>query len=141
MNFLSPDDYKTKISLDLLAQLTENDPNIIDDAERDAAELINDRIGDKYRVVQELQTAGEARNRTLVRWMRDIAVYFLYARTHDDNQPERVIKDYDDTIKELDKIAIGKYSCNLSRVQVDGNIRTGIRMGSNKPRTHNPYEL
>ena len=139
MSFLSINDYDVSISEDMLSQLIENDEEKLNASESDAAQVIVDRIGSKYAVASELQKQGDVRNRTLVRWMRVISLYFIYGRVPDEQIPERIIKDYDDAIKELDKISQGKYSTSLPRVQENGAVRTSLRMGSNPPRSHNPY--
>lgn len=139
MSFLSINDYDVSISTDMLTQLIESDEEKLNASESDAAQVIIDRIGSKYAVASELQKQGDVRNRTLVRWMRVISLYFIYGRVPDEQIPERIIKDYDDAIKELDKISQGKYSTSLPRVQENGAVRTSLRMGSNPPRSHNPY--
>ena len=139
--FLTRDDYPAKIALDILDQITGSDDTIIDDAEADAASCISDRIEHKYKVSDALAVTGDGRSRTLVRWMLNIAVYYLYGRVPDLDIPERVVKDYDDTIADLDRIAAGKLPAPFERVvdTTTGAVPTRIRMGSNPPRSHNPY--
>lgn len=139
--FLSRDDYPAKIDLAILDQITGADSSILDDAEADAASCISDRIGNKYQVTAALAVTGESRNRTLVRWMLNIAVYYLYGRVPDLDIPERVVKDYDDTLADLDRIAAGKLPAPFDRVidSSTGSVATRLRMGSNSPRSHNPY--
>jgi phage gp36-like protein len=139
MSFLEQTDYNVSISTDLLNQIIDGDEDLLDNAESDSAQIITDRIGDKYSVDSELQKQGDERNRTLVRWMRVLSMYYIYGRIPDEQIPERVVKDYDDVIKELDKISSGKYATSLARIEVDGTVKTSIRMGSNAQRTHNPY--
>lgn len=139
MGFLTKDDYDVSINSDMLIQLIDDDEEKLDKAEADSAQVIIDRIGSKYAVASELQKQGSVRNRTLVRWMRMLSLYFIYGRVPDEQIPERVVKDYDDVIKELDKISMGKYSTSLQRIQENGEVRTSIRIGSNPPRSHNPY--
>lgn len=139
--FLSRDDYPAKIDLAILDQITGSDSTILDDAEADAASCISDRIGHKYKVTAALAVTGESRNRTLVRWMLNIAVYYLYGRVPDLDIPERVVKDYDDTLADLDRIAAGKLPAPFDRVidTTTGAVPTRLRLGSNSPRSHNPY--
>jgi len=139
--FLTRDDYPSKIDTSLMDQITGGDDTILDAAEADAASAIIDRLGARYKVADELTKSGDGRNRSLVRWMLNISVYFLYGRVPDNDIPERVVKDYDDTLRDLEKIASGKLSCTIDRIMdsATGTVATKIRMGSNTPRSHNPY--
>lgn len=141
ISFLERDDYPAKIDLELLDQLTGNDDLIMELTDDDAASAIIDRIGNRYKVADELAKTGDGRNRSLVRWMLNISVYYLFGRAHDLDIPERVVKDYDDTMRDLEKIASGKLSCTIGRTidAVTGSVPTKIRMGSNAMRSHNPY--
>lgn len=141
ISFLTRDDYPAKIDLVILDQLTGNDDLIMELTDDDAASAITDRIGNRYRVAEELAKSGAERNRSLIRWMLNISVYYLYGRAHDVDIPERVVKDYDDTLRDLEKIASGKLSCSIDRIadSATGAVTTKIRMGSNAPRSHNPY--
>ena len=115
-DFLTRDDYPSKIDLALLDQITGEDDTILDQTESDAAQAIIDRIGDKYKVEAELGKSGDGRNRSLIRWMLNISVYYLYGRVADADIPDRVVKDYDDTKRDLEKIAAGKLSCTIDRI-------------------------
>ena len=76
-----------------------------------------------------------------MRWTIAIVIYTIYARIPDDEVPERVIKDYDDAIRELELIQQGRLSCTLTlNTDSEGETVSRIRMGSNDPRTHDPYE-
>jgi phage gp36-like protein len=140
MDFILKEDYATRVSTSIIDQITGGDDELLNDAEKDAGALITDRLSDKYNVQAELAFTGDERDRSLMRWMISLSLYYIYARVPDEEIPERVIKDYDDTLKELDKIAGGRYGCSLQRnTTADGETATSIRMGSNNPRTHNPY--
>lgn len=140
MDFIKKEDYETRVQVSIIDQITGENDTLLDDAEKDAGALITDRLSDKYDVQAELAHSGEDRDRSLMRWMISLSLYYIYARVPDEEIPERIIKDYDDTLKELDKIAAGRYGCSLQRVKTaDGETKTSIRLGSNSQRTHNPY--
>ncbi|MGQ1889140.1 phage protein Gp36 family protein [Thermophagus sp. OGC60D27] len=142
MDFIQKEDYSTRVDSAIIDQITGGNDSLLDEAEKDAASVIIDRLGDKYNVQSELAHTGEDRDRSLMRWMISLSLYYIYARVPDEEIPERVIKDYDDTLSELDKIASGRYACNLARITNErGEATTSIRMGSNHLRTHNPYYL
>ncbi|MBV5337438.1 MAG: DUF1320 family protein [Deltaproteobacteria bacterium] len=139
--FLVKTDYSAKIDSLLLEQITGGSDTILDLTEADAACEITDKLGARYKVDDELAKTGDGRNRTLVRWMLNLSVYYLYGRVADMDIPERVVKDYDDTLAELEKIAMGKLSCGIERItdSTTGAVITKLRMGSNAQRSHNPY--
>lgn len=140
MSFLTLNDFHSRVAANIVAQITNGDGSVLTQAEADATGLVVDRLSDRYNVAAELAKADTARNSSLVRWMLSLSVYYLYARVPDTDIPERVTKDYDDAVSELEKIATGKLSCSLANViDTTGTVRTRIRMGSNPPRTHNPY--
>jgi len=132
MSFISINDYHSRISADVLNLLIDDDLTLLNEAEADAAQLITDRLAPKYQVAAELAKTDANRNRSLVRWMVCLALYFVYGRASSDEMPERVVKDYDDTLAELEKISGGKLNCSLERVTdaTTGEIKSSIRVGS-----------
>lgn len=140
MAFLTINDFYSRVTANIVDQIIQGDDTVITQAEIVATGLVTDRLCDRYNVEDELSKADAARNNSLLRWMLSLAVYSLYSRVPDSDIPERVTKDYDDTVSELEKISTGKLSCTLSRViDASGTVRTRMRIGSNPPRTHNPY--
>lgn len=115
MDFIAKEDYSSRINADVLEQLLGGDDAKLEDPEADAAQLIADRLSAKYNISAELGKTGAARNRSLVRWMLCLSLYYLYGSVADDDIPARVVKDYDDVIAELNRIA-GNGSCELQRI-------------------------
>ena len=115
--------------------------DILNDAIVDALAIVTDRLGSKYDLDTELAKTGTERNRSLLRWITTLALYIFYARIPDEEVPERVIKDYDDTNKLLERIQDGKLGCALERLtsETTGKIVPRLRIGGNEARTHNPY--
>ena len=139
--FLNYDDYKTRVTPRILDLLTGDADQLIDVAESEAAQTITDRLGERFDLTAEFAKTGSSRNRSLMRWAITIAIYIIYARVPDEQIPERVIKDYDDTIRELELLQQGKLGCSLKRLtDSGGEIISRFRMGNNNPRTHDPYQ-
>lgn len=151
--YVTQDDYKTRISSDLLAKIA-SDTNItpdkfFSDASKVAEDTIASYAGVLYDIAPEFIKTAQDRNYLLVKWALNIATYELYQRIDDEQVPEKVIKNYDDTIEDLEKLATGKFPLALppkpndptggegdESVVTDG---TGlIRMGSQKKRSHLP---
>ncbi|MBN1250677.1 MAG: DUF1320 family protein [Bacteroidales bacterium] len=141
MIFLTTNDFLLKLSEDIRNQITDSNPEILDDAERHATAIIQDAFHDKYDLDFEFAKANENRHKNLLRWMLNLTVYFFYERIPDNQVPERVVKNYDDTITEVKLIEQGKRNTSLTKITRKDNQRaeTNFRWGSNTKRTHNPY--
>jgi len=139
--FINYDDYRTRLTDRIIGLLTDDSDYLLDNAEAEAIGIIKDRLSDKYAITAEFAKTGSERNKSLMRWTIAIVIYTLYSRIPDDEVPERVIKDYDDAIRELELIQQGRLSCTLTlNTDSEGETVSRIRMGSNDPRTHDPYE-
>ena len=136
--FLTLADYQERISDSDLEQITEGNSTRRDSATKSAAGMIKEKLGGRYDVEPELAKTGTQRNEALRIWMLALACYFLYARIPDDQIPERIVKDYDDAMSDLDKIASGKIRTSLpEKTAEDGTVKRAFRMGSNEARSHN----
>lgn len=141
MVFLTTDDFKLKLSVDILNQILQLDNSILDDAEQQAIAIIEDNLSPNFDIETELAKTATDRHKNLIRWMLNLTLYFVYERVPDDQVPERVVKNYDDTIAEIELIARGKKNTTLERVvdEETDEIHTTFRYGSNPPRGHNLY--
>lgn len=136
MSFLTKNDFNSKITANVLNQITGGDDTLLSDAENKAAAVINDMLSGNYNIALELAKTGTSRHQALLGWMLYLAVYFLYERIPDSELPERVVKNYDDTLTVLKDIARGKTPTTLTPVKVDGKAKRTFRMGGNTPRSH-----
>jgi phage gp36-like protein len=140
--FITYDDYLTRVSERIISLITGDSNTPLANACDEATGVINDRLSAKYNVSAEFAKTSSSRNPALVRWALSIAVYCLYARIPDEETPERVVKDYDDAMKELAQLQQGKIETTLQRLtDTEGEVISRFRMSNNTPRTHNPFEL
>jgi len=138
MIFLTKPDFDSKLSGNILAQITESDDTLLDKAEKTATGIITDLLSGMYDLDVELAKEGEDRHNNLLNWMLNLSTYLLYDRIPDDEVPERVVKDYDDTMESLHLIARGKLPTTLAPVEIsEGVAKRAFRMGSNDKRNHN----
>lgn len=142
--YLTPADLRAKINSVILAQIIGTDTEALTDAEATAAAILTDKLDPHYDIQAEFDQTGATRHRRVLNWMLSIVAYLLYERIPDDQVPERIIKDYDDTRRELAEIADGKSHVSLPRRLTDQTDQTGqarpktkFRWGSIAPRTHN----
>lgn len=101
---------------------------------------IHEKLGKRYKVQDELRRQGDSRNPAMVRWMAVMAVYYLYQSIPDDNIPERVRTNYEDVVREIDRVAAGKDNSTLEPVlDAGGRPKTSFRWTSSPRRSHNPF--
>lgn len=145
--YLLKADYKLRISIALLEMIInkiEGDENeILAMASKSAEDTVMSYTGHLYNIVPEFEKTGLNRNFQILNWCLDIALYLIYQRIVDYEVPQKVIKNYDDTLEILEKVANGKLSVNLPPLPLpdeDGNIPdtgSGLRrIGSLTPRNH-----
>jgi len=152
--YIQKEDYRTRITSELLKMVTEQDggleEDILSDADKFATGIIATYAGVLYDINSEFDKSGADRNYLILGWGVNIAVYILYQRIADEQVPDKVIKNYDDTINDLQALSKGNLPVNLPPVtdstgsgpatSGDGSItlqNTGLRrMGSRTPRSH-----
>ena len=148
--YLIKTDYAARISMALLDILIGEDPEaIIEATSNEAQSTIATFIGVLYDIAGELAKEGTDRNGYVLSLAKSIGLYFIYQRADNDSIPEKVIKDYDDAMKALEKISTGSKVVDLPPKVVDAGGETGSttdnagtegnglrRMGSAAKKTH-----
>ena len=97
----------------------------------------------KYAIDDELEKTLNDRHKSVVFYIKNICLYILYERIEDDDVPDRIIKNYDDTIETLRDISKGKLTIGLPLAQIDTDgdgtpdaHRTKFRWGSEPKRKY-----
>lgn len=136
MAFLTKDDLTSIIRVNHIDELTSNNDSIVEKAIADAEDKVRNFLhGPGYDVDLILAADGDARSKTVLLWVKFLAKYYLYHRSEDDEVPERVIKDYDDTIAELKRVSDGRMNLALPHQNnEDGSAKTKFRGGGDAPR-------
>lgn len=142
-------DYIGRISASLLDILiAENPDQIIEDASKETEDTIASMAGVLYDIAPEFVKVGPERNYYILSLAKSIGLYFIYQRADDEQIPDKVIKNYDDAMDDLEKISVGKKALDLPpKVDTTGatsggdggadTTGTGLRrMGSQAKRTH-----
>jgi phage gp36-like protein len=135
-NFIDRDDYDRKIRDYKLDQIIDQQDAILDDAELDAIQEVSDYLYQHYEVETIFQKTGDERHKSVLRWCKHIVIYNIYERIEDEMVPERVIKNYDDTIATLTKIMSGKMAVDLPRKTESEENITRFNGGSLPQRSH-----
>lgn len=140
IDYLDVKDYLVFITETAFRKLIRDNSCKFLDAQGMAYGYIREKLSARYKVEQELSIKGDGRNPSMVRWMGILSVYYLYQSVPDDEIPERVRINYEDVIREIDRVASGKDNCTIQPViGADGKARTQFRWASSPRRTHNPF--
>lgn len=135
--FISVADYKLHIKDTRLQQTIDADNSLLDEAESTAIAVVRDALYSRYDVDAIFATTSTSRPKQVIRWVLCLALYYLHERLPDRIIPERITKNYDDTLALLTDIEDAKKSTNLPLlIKEDGEPRTKFRWGSNTQKTH-----
>jgi hypothetical protein len=116
MTFLTLNDFESKLDPEIRNQITGQDDTLFDDAEAQAIGLIKDALADRYDIDSELAKIGTDRHVNMMRWLMNLSLYFIYERIPAQQVPERIVKNYDDTVHEIELIERGKRATQLTKV-------------------------
>ncbi|MDY0102816.1 MAG: DUF1320 family protein [Lentimicrobium sp.] len=142
MPYITENDYKGRITADLLSLATEDDPDVLIFCDKIAVDSISGYIGHIYDVGGEFAKTATDRNFQLLGWALGIAIYNIFLRLPDVDMPEKIKTEYDQLITDLQDIGRGKFNVNLPPVsgtdpETPDETGSGLRrMGSDKKRSH-----
>lgn len=137
MIFLTKTDIEQRLTNNILSQITGDNDSLLDNAEAIAIGTVTDMLSGMYDLVVELEKTGADRHTNLKTWIVSLSAYHLYAHIPDNEVPERILKDYDDTLSILSKIAQGKLSTTLTpQLNDDETTKRVVRYGFNEKRNH-----
>ena len=71
-------------------------------ASSEAQSVVRDHLI-KYAIDLEFAKTGDDRHKSVVFYIKNICLYILYERIEDDDVPDRIIKNYDDTIETFER--------------------------------------
>ncbi len=146
MSYLTQQDLQSSIRDGRLEHLLDNvdagTPDVFEQAASEAQSIVRDYLI-RYDMDTELTKTGTDRHASIIFYLKNICLYILYERIEDEDVPERIIKNYNDTIETLREIAQGKLPLNLpiKEVDTDGDgipdqKKTKFRWGSNPLREY-----
>jgi len=147
MNYLTQEDVQSSIRDHRLAHILDNaeSTNNVDAFELAASEaqaIVRDHLIN-YAIDDELAKTLNDRHKGVVFYMKNITLYILYERIEDDDVPERIIKNYNDTIETLQEISKGKLTIGLPLPEVDTDgdgtpdgLQTRFRWGGEQRRNY-----
>ncbi len=139
--YIQIEDYKSQITAELLDIITEAESKVLEQAEKFARDTIDGYIGGRYDLSGEFVKIELDRNYQVLTWAIYLAMYNIFHRVADARVPEKVIKDYDDTINELKEIGNAKVNVNLELKKTtnesgDESVNDLRRIGYEQKRSH-----
>lgn len=138
--FLSKEELKTVATLPLIDKITAQDDTIVDTIIQESIALMGSYLSKYYDVQAIFQAQGEARHLTVLKKLKDIAIYEIYER-HTREQNKVAERRYNEAMLWLEKLNTGEY--HDSTLPIPGPTEAPatpdtIRFGSN-PRYTSTY--
>lgn len=137
MAYLDRTDILYKIRDRRLDQLLDNDTSLLDTAVETAVAVVIDHLNSRYDTDTIFAKTGTDRDKQVIRWVANLALYYLYERVPNSLIPEDIKFHYDETMQLLADIEDGKRAVLLERKQdSEGKSPTKFRWGSEQKRSH-----
>jgi phage gp36-like protein len=115
-----------------LDQLTGSDDAIVDEVILDAEEVAREYLRPRYDIDFELSQVDPDRNRSLLKHLTAIAIFFLFERIPTNTQPEARFEAYERGVQWLKDVAKGMVDTKMKEYDSPENEKGySIRWGSN----------
>lgn len=138
--FITEEDYKVVIGDAALKVITQTGEANRTNAEAEAIEEISGYLRPKYDCVAAFATEGEQRNRQLVMYACDIALYHMVSAMPQKMGSEIRKERYERAIKWLEGVQAGKIIPDLPlAIDEDGNTAGGTTLFSSQPQLHHTW--
>ena len=103
----------------------------------EAESIVIDFLYARYNTEVIFNQTGTDRSNTVLGWLRAITLYKLYERIPDELLPERIVLNYEETMKIIGYVSEGRRDINLPRrVNQEGVKTTKFRGSGDKPRSY-----
>lgn len=124
--FITPDDYKVVIGPDALKVISQASEENIRNAEFESIEEISSYLRPVYDTDAIFSTSGEGRNRLIVMYAADIAIYHLLSSLPGRPNYELRKERYDRAIKWLEGVQSGKIVPGLPSMEETSGAGVGF---------------
>ncbi len=110
-NYITKTDYKYQIRTDVFDQILEeaeeDEDAMLDQAEGEGIAFVRNFLENRYDLNTEFAKSGSDRHKVLLRMCKVVVLYLIYERIPDDLVPERIVKNYEATLKMLKEVQNG----------------------------------
>lgn len=128
--FLEKPDYSTSINIAVIDSLTGGDDAIINTLSAEAIEEMKSYLNSRYEVQPIFDANGDERNKTLMMYAKDIALYHLYSINTLASMPQTRMNRYNKAIQWLEQVSEQKI--NPEGLQL--NSKSFVKTGGNEKR-------
>jgi phage gp36-like protein len=135
-NFIELTDYPAVIHSEILTALTRGDNTIIEDAEDRAVEEMKGFLTSRYDVDQIFNATGTNRNKLILQYTLDIAIYRLHLIHNPQKMPESRVVLYEQALEWLKQVSKGNINPKDLPVLMPQNIHGQLLYGSNNKRNN-----
>lgn len=130
MPFIKKPDYFSSINTEVLDGLTGGDDTIIDELSAEAVEEMKSYLNARYDVKLIFGAVADARNKTVLMYTKDIALYHIYSMYGLMAVPENRTTRYKKAIQWLEQVCQQK----INPEGLPLNEKTFVKTGSNEKR-------
>lgn len=113
MSWIDQTDMLASIRDAKLTQMIDGDSAILENAVDSAVGTVTDYLCGRYDTGAIFGSTGTGRPVNVIRWVKHIALWYLYERLPDAMTPKKVEKNYDDVVAFLGEVSSGTASVNL----------------------------
>lgn len=132
-HFIEKVDFNTIITTGTLDYLSGNDDEIVLEMADEAVEEMKSYLVDRYNITSAFDMTGSERNKTLLMYGKDIALYHLFSRRHTNQIPTIRAKRYEAAMEWLRKVQ--KQEINPVGLPISG-IKMVASGGNTKRENH-----
>lgn len=137
MSFITQDDYASLIKDTTLLQVINNDVPMLTEVEAMAIGEATSYLAIRFDTATIFATEGDDRDKTLLMFVMDIALYHLHARVSPRQMSETREKRYERAIEWMQKVASGELATSLPVIEdEDGETTKPWRLNSNDKFNH-----
>lgn len=130
MAFIVKADLLAYIDESTIDQITDGTDLYVTEAIKDAEERITEKISPRYDMDTELNRAGAARQRSLLKHCINLSIFYLFQRLYTDILPEGRVEARDEAEKWLDDVYNGNLNVSLATNDEPNEQGYPLRWGS-----------
>lgn len=132
MAFLTQAELKTKSVISVINMITQNDPDIVETIIEESIDLMKSYLFNYYDVALIFDTEDTDRSNVILKYLKAIVVYEIYASDPQNEMNEVVKLQYDEAMLWLTKVAKGDINLDLPRNIIDDEAEEFLHLNYGK---------
>lgn len=137
MPYLTATDLNSSLYPEIQTAIARGQTTTIEIHINEALAYVQSKLSVRYDMITELQKSGTARNNLLLKFIKDIAIYYIYDQA--ETIPEKRVKLYDDAVEFINDVVRGKAvlaGVPIAIAEDSSNIGGTISFGSETKRNN-----